>query len=212
MCCKKNINGKQITICWHVDDLLIGHADPAEVTHFLTWLAKRYDTADKKLNVVWGTKHDCLGMNMDFSPPSEVKFDMIPYIRKIISTFPKKVTGVQSTPAGNRLFQVRLITEAQFLTEDLARAFHHTTVQLLFLSCVRQDIQTTIAFLATRVKHLDADDWGKLRRVLKYLRTTFCLPLTLFADSSTNIAWYINALHQIHEDCEGHTRSILTFG
>jgi hypothetical protein len=45
---------------------------------------------------------------------------MIPYIRKNISTFPKKVTGVQSTPAGNCLSQVRPITEAQFLSEDLA--------------------------------------------------------------------------------------------
>jgi hypothetical protein len=111
----KIINGKQITICWHVGDLLIGHVDPAVVTRFLTWLAKRYDTADKKLNVVWGTKHDYLGMNMEFSSPGEVKFDMIPYIKKIISTFPEKVTGVQSTPAGDRLFQVRPITEAQFL-------------------------------------------------------------------------------------------------
>jgi hypothetical protein len=108
-------------------------------------------------------------MNMDFFSPGEVKFDMIPYISKIISTFPKKVTGVQSTPAGDRLFQVRPITEAQLLSEDLARAFNHTTAHLLFLSQVRRDIQTTIAFLATRVKRLDADDWGKLRRVLKYL-------------------------------------------
>ena len=96
---------------------------------------------------------------------------------------------MQSTPAGDRLFQVHPITEAQFLLEDLAQAFHHTTAQLLFLSRVRRDIQTTIVFLANRVKRPDADDWGKLRRVLKYLRTTFCLPLTLFADSLTNIAW-----------------------
>jgi hypothetical protein len=54
----KIINGKQITICWHVDDLLIGHVNPVVVTRFLIWLAKRYDTADKKLNVVRGTKYD----------------------------------------------------------------------------------------------------------------------------------------------------------
>ena len=38
-----------MTICWHVDDLFIGHEDPAVVSHFLAWLAKRYDTEDKKL-------------------------------------------------------------------------------------------------------------------------------------------------------------------
>jgi hypothetical protein len=44
----KLVNSKQLTICWHVDDLLIGHDAPAVVTHFLAWLPERYDTADKK--------------------------------------------------------------------------------------------------------------------------------------------------------------------
>ncbi len=47
---------------------------------------------------------------------------------------------------------------------------------------------------------------------MKYLRATFHLPLTLFADSLTNIAWYVDALHQIHYDCKGHTGSLLTLG
>jgi hypothetical protein len=44
----KIINDKQMTICWHVDNLLIGHVDSSVVTTFLSWLASRYDTADKK--------------------------------------------------------------------------------------------------------------------------------------------------------------------
>jgi hypothetical protein len=51
----KMILGKQMTICWHVDDLFIGHEDPAVVSHFLRWLAQRYDTDNKKLNVVRGS-------------------------------------------------------------------------------------------------------------------------------------------------------------
>jgi len=42
----KNINGKQMTICWHVDDLFVGHEDPTVVTDLLRWLANRYDSAD----------------------------------------------------------------------------------------------------------------------------------------------------------------------
>jgi hypothetical protein len=42
----KMINGQLMTICWHVDDLLIGHANPKVVTHLLEWLATRYNTAD----------------------------------------------------------------------------------------------------------------------------------------------------------------------
>jgi hypothetical protein len=93
-----------------------------------------------------------------------------------------------------------------------SEAFHHTTAQLLFLSCVCRDIQTTVTFLTTRVKRPDQDDWGKLKRVLKYLNCTRYLRLTLSADSLTNIVWYVDASHQLHDDCKGHTGSILTFG
>ncbi len=208
----KMVRGKQLTVCWHVDDLFIGHEDPTVVTHLLQWIANRYDTDDKKLNVVRGHKHDYLGMNLDFSIPGEISIDMIPYINKIITAFPKKITGVQSTPASDHLFQVRPTSEATFLPEDQAGAYHHTTAQLLFLSRVRRDIQTTVAFLTTRVKCPDEDDWGKLNRVLKYLHSTRYLKLTLRAESLSNIVWYVDASHQLHDDCKGHTGSILIFG
>jgi hypothetical protein len=208
----KIVHNKQMTVCWHVDDLFIGHEDPKVISSFLTWLGDRYDTADKKLNIVRGPKHDYLGMNLDFSTPGEVKIDMNPYVTKIISSFPEKIAGVQATPASDHLFQVRPVNEARLLPEEQARAFHHSTAQLLFLSRVRRDIQTTVAFLTTRVKQPDEDDWGKLKRVLKYLFSTQRLALTLFADSLTKIEWYVDASHQIHDDCKGHTGSILTFG
>ena len=40
------IANKTMTICWHVDDLFVGHEDPTVVTDLLRWLANRYDTAD----------------------------------------------------------------------------------------------------------------------------------------------------------------------
>ncbi len=36
----KIINGKQIMVCWHVDDLFVGHDDPNVVTTFLDWLVQ----------------------------------------------------------------------------------------------------------------------------------------------------------------------------
>ncbi len=65
------------------------------------------------------------------------------------------------------------------------------TAKLLFLSCVVCDIQTTVAFLTMRVKQPDKENWGKLRRVLKYLNSTHSLPLTYFAESLTKIHWYV---------------------
>ncbi len=66
--------------------------------------------------------------------------------------------------------------EAKLLPEDQALIFHHTVAQLLFLSArTRRDIQTPVAFLTTRVKSPDEDDWGKLKHVLRYLKGTLQL-------------------------------------
>ncbi len=132
----KNINGKQMTICWHVDNLFIGHEDPEVVSHFFRWISNRYDTDDKNLNVVRGPKHDYLWMNLDFSESVMVKIEMTPNITKIVTAFPEKITGVQSTPAADHLFNIRPDTEARPLPEEQAQAYHHTTAQLLFLSRV----------------------------------------------------------------------------
>jgi len=92
-------------------------------------------------------------------------------------------------------------------------AFHYTVYQLLFAANrARQDIQTAMSFLTTRVQAPDEDDWGKLKRVLKYLNGTRYLKLILSADAMNfAIHWYIDGSHQIHEDCRGQTRSLVTF-
>ncbi len=166
----------------------------------------------KKLKITRGHRHDYLGMTVDFSHQDAVAFDMIPYINKNFTAFPEKIMGVSSTPAADHLFSNRPKNEAKLLPEEQACAFHHTTAQLLFLSCVQHDIQTTVAILTTRVKSSNKDDWGKLKHVLKHLNGTRFLLLLLSAASITNIVWFIDATHQTHHNCKGHTGSILTFG
>jgi hypothetical protein len=208
----KDVDGHQLTVCWHVDDLLIGHKKRDVVTRFTRWLQQRYETPDKPLKATRGPIHDYLGMNINFSTPKTVSFDMIPYIKKILNEFPEKITGVASSPAADHLFKIRDPKEARLLPESQAIAYHHATAQLLFLSRVRRDIQTAVAFLTTRVKAPDEDDWGKLKRVLKYLFGTRFLKLTLSADSLSILRWYVDASHQIHDDCKGHTGALLLLG
>ncbi len=157
----KMIDGHQMTICWHVDNLFIGHKNPATVTHILQWLQTCYETPDKPLQATWGHKHDYFGMNIDFSSPGNVSFDMIPYINKILQAFHENITGVASSPAADHLFTIHAPTKARLLPETQAIAFHHTVAQLLFLSHVCRNIQTPVAFLTTRVKAPGEDDWGK---------------------------------------------------
>ena len=146
----KIVDGHQMTVCWHVDDLLIGHKNRDAVTRLTRWLQRRYETPDKPLKATRGPIHDYLGMTIDFSTPGTVTFDMVNYIDKIIADFPEKITGVASSPAADHLFKIRAPSEARLLPEQQAVAFHHTVAQILFLSQVRFDIQTAVAFLSGR--------------------------------------------------------------
>jgi hypothetical protein len=38
----KVINGNQMTVCWHDNDLKVSHIDPEEITKFSNWLSKTY--------------------------------------------------------------------------------------------------------------------------------------------------------------------------
>ena len=88
------------------------------------------------------------------------------------------ITGKAVTPAADHLFSITDADEAKYLPEEKAVAFHRTTAQLLFLSSrARRDIQKSVSFLTTRVKKPNEDNWGKLKRALKYLNGTRRLKL-----------------------------------
>jgi len=76
----------------------------------------------------------------------------------------------------------------------------------------RRDIQTAVSFLTTRVKHPDEDDWGKVKRVLKYLKGTKSLRLRLTIDNLHCTKWFVDSSHGVHWDCKGHTGAAMTMG
>ena len=90
---------------------------------------------------------------------------------------------------------------------------HHTVALLLFNGMqVRRDIQTAVAFLTTPVKKPDNDNWGKVKRVLQYLKGTRNLPLTLSVNNVQCTKWQVDASHGTHVDCKGQTGAALTLG
>lgn len=77
---------------------------------------------------------------------------------------------------------------------------------------MRRDIQTTVAFLTTRVKEPDEDDWGKLKRLLKYLNGTRTMKLQLEADAAPVMKWWVDASHVTHNNCKSHTGAAMSLG
>lgn len=205
----KTSYGSQMTVVWHVDDLKVSHMDPARVTKFCEWIQTIYGPC----KVDRGKVHEYLGMNLDYRTPGVVRISMIPYVEKIIRNFPEDLGAIAPSPGADHLFKIRDEEEATYLPEEQAILFHHIVAQLLFVtSRARRDIQTAIAFLTTRVKKPDEDDWGKLKRVLKYLKGTKRLKLSLSAENLSILKWWVDASHAVHEDCKSHTGMGMSLG
>ena len=160
-----------------------------------------------------GCEHNYLGVNMEFRKDGTLEVSMIAYLKNVIAEFPEIISRKSPTPAADHLFQIREEKDAKPLKEERALAFHHTVAQLLFMATrARRDIQTAVAFLTTQVKSPDKDDWGKLKRVLKYLNGTKNLKLNLSVDNLGVLKWFVDGSHNVHWDCKGHRGAMFTMG
>jgi hypothetical protein len=100
----KIVDGHQLTLQWHVDDLMISHMDMSAINDFLPELKVIYGDS---LTESTGKQHNHLGMIFDFSSKNEVQINMNLHISKIIKDFPEEIIGKTSTPAGDHLFKIR---------------------------------------------------------------------------------------------------------
>jgi hypothetical protein len=138
---------------------------------------------------------------------------MIDYLKGVIQDFPEEITGRATSPAADHLFTIRSEKDSKPLEEERAIAFHHSVAQILFTTTSsRKDIQTSVAFLTTRVGRPDEDDWQKLKRVIRYIKGTIYLPLILRADRLNIIKWWVDASFATHDDCRGHTGAPMSLG
>ena len=76
----------------------------------------------------------------------------------------------------------------------------------------RLDISLAIAFLCTRVTRSTIEDWGKLRRLLQYIKGTINMPRIIGALSLTSLMTYVDASYGVHHDMRGHTGGLITMG
>ncbi len=199
--------GKQLTVVWHVDDLMA----LCEVDFKLTRFSKIYGP---KLTIPAGQKHGYLGVEMEFKDDGTLDESMVAYLENVISEFPEMISGkAATTPAGDHLFQIREGKEAKPLEEERSLAFLHSVVQLLFMAIrARRDIQTAVAFLTTQVKTPDEENWDKLKRMLKYLNGRKYLKLNLSVDNLGLLKWYVEGSHNVDWDCKGHGGAMFTKG
>ena len=208
----KQVEGKQMTVSWHVDDVKVSHVNSKHVDDFITWIKQTYG-AIGDVKTTRGKIHEYLGMKLDYTVKGQVSIDMVDYVNKMIHDFPTKyLIGAKVTsPWNENLFKVN--DSSPGLTKDMAEQFHRSTAQGLFL-CKRgrPDISPVIAYLTTRVKYPNQDDWMKLIRMMKFLKQTTTDRLTLRADGSKSLKWHVDAAFAVHPDFKSHTGATMTMG
>jgi hypothetical protein len=97
-------DGNELSVIWHVDDLMASCKTDFELTKFSCYLARFFKP---KLTMHSGTKHDYLGMDMEFNEDGMLDVSMITNLKNVIVDFPKLIHRRAATPASNHLFQVR---------------------------------------------------------------------------------------------------------
>jgi hypothetical protein len=134
---------------------------------------------------------------------------MIDYIQNMLKDISSDMDGEAATGAGNHVSQINL--DAKPLEETTSMMFHHNIAKLLFLyKRSRPNSQTSVAFLCTRVKAPDADDYKKLARTMKYLQGMFNMPLTMLdANNMHDVKWWADASFAVHSDKKIHMGCVI---
>jgi hypothetical protein len=208
----RTVNGKQQTVTWHVDDLKSSHIDPKVNDKFAEWCEATYGSDDLgHVKVVRGKIHDYLAMIMDYTQEGALKVDMRYYIEGMCEEFPHEIKATKVAPWTEKLFKVQ--KDAKKLEEARRSTFHTFVMKGMFLcKRARPDIEPAISFLSSRVKDANENDWAKLLRVLGFLKGTINDVLTLEADDTNTLTWYIDAAFAVHADMKSHTGAIFTMG
>ena len=108
----KIVDGAQLTVVWHVDDLKVNHVDAGVVTRMSMWLQKTYgrlfDDGSGAMKSKRRKINKYLGMQLDFTVAGQVKITMFDYIQEMLEDFHKfdPSKNVSRTPADDHLFKV----------------------------------------------------------------------------------------------------------
>ena len=145
------VNGEQLTICWHVDDLKSSHMNHKVNDEFLQWIKDMFGQL-RQVKTTQGLLHDYLVMALNYSVPGQVSIDMSNYVEKMVKEFPQEnLKGASVASLWNEnIFKVQ--HDSVPVDKEQVKLLHTVTMQGLFL-CKhgRPDIALAIAYLTTWV-------------------------------------------------------------
>ena len=146
----KMVDGSQLTIQFHLDDLKCSHRNQQVLEDVINLLNNKFKTKTEELLVTRGTVHDYLGLKIDYTNGNYVKFTMYDYLEDILKEADEKgdMKGTAVTPANDNLFTVD--ESSPKLSEKQAKYFHPVMTRFLFVAKrERPDLQVCVSYLCT---------------------------------------------------------------
>jgi hypothetical protein len=161
-----------------------------------------------------GKTHEYLGMTLDFHTAGVCKISMPKYTAEILSEAESAMDdckGTKSSAAPKTLFNVD--DDSPKLNKKRSEIYHRLVAKILWATKrARPDTATAISYLMTRVQDSNEDDWHKLTHLVKYIRATKDLDLTLGCSGDNVLRWWIDGSHGVHPNMRGHTGGGLCMG
>jgi hypothetical protein len=155
-----------------------------------------------------------LGMTLDYTVHGQVKITIFDCVDQILTAFDKaepKGGGTKTSEAPGSLFKVDESCEK--LKQEKALEFHNLVANTFYSTKgARLDTCTAIAFLTTRVRAPNKDDWNNLVHLMRYIRGTRTMPLLLSANGSGIMMWWVDASFAVHPNMRGYSGGGLSLG
>jgi hypothetical protein len=133
----KMIEGKQMTICFHVDDCKLSHRKSKVMDKMIEWLRQEYESifedGSGQMTLSRGKVHKYLGMTLDYTIRGQVKIMMIDYVEEILTAFDKadpKGGGTKTSAAPETLFKID--KDCEKLQPSKAVEFHNLVAKTLY--------------------------------------------------------------------------------
>lgn len=175
----------QISVAFHVDDLLITSKNATLIDGLQTHLEKTFEA----ITVNRGSKHSYLAMNLVITEDG-LQLDMIAYIEKCLEG--RELGRKVGSPATDDLFEVP--EDSKPLDAEGSAKFHSDVAKLLYLAKrTRGEILAAVSHLSGRVMAPTIDDEFKLKRVFTYLMSTKDEVMTFASGGAMVMEAYVDA-------------------
>jgi hypothetical protein len=194
-------DGKQITVCAYVDDLLVTCALAAN----LTWLRDELSKVFKKVKYCDEDEIEFVSLEIS-QRRGQIDVRMDKYATSLLEEWGG--TGKDASPARPDLFKVD--TDSPKVADELSVLFRRRVARLLYLAKrVAPELLLPVSHLSSSVNDVRESHMEDLERVYRYLNANPSHVIQYWKGAEVEVSSYVDSSHASHSDFKGRTGCVL---